>query len=196
MIWPRAPRSLKPPLVPLDGLEPIKLLVSKLQKRNNDIFKGYHIIYNMIDRLKEMRGEVDNEFNDSYQQAVGIASSVGVDPKKPRTGICWSVNRDNVESRPTEEYYKHAFCIPFLDDIINQLVERLKDRNQVKLFDLLPSVMFLLSFQFDIAATVLRDRVSIELIDDGIHLKAELERWIRMWREEMNGRNEEYENQQ
>ena len=56
--------------------------------------------------------------------------------------------------------------------------------------------MFLPSFQLNIAATVLKERFSNELIDDGIHLKAELKRWIRMWRDEMNRRNEEYENQQ
>ena len=60
--------------VALDSLEPIKPLVSKLQKRNQGIFKGYHMIDNVIDRLKEMRGEADSEFNDWYQQAVGIAS--------------------------------------------------------------------------------------------------------------------------
>ena len=58
--------------VALNGLEPIKPLVSKLQKRNQDIFKGYHMIDNVIDRLKGMRGEVDDEFNDWYQQTVGI----------------------------------------------------------------------------------------------------------------------------
>ena len=41
------------------------------------------MIDNVIDRLKEMRSEVDDEFNDWYQQAVGIASSVGVDL------FCW-----------------------------------------------------------------------------------------------------------
>ena len=87
--------------VALNGLEPMKPLVSKLQKRNQDIFKGYHMTDDVINRLKEMRGEVDDKFNDWQQQAVGIASSVGVDPQKPRTAMCWSVNRHNVESRST-----------------------------------------------------------------------------------------------
>ncbi len=148
--------------VALNGLEPIKPLVSKLQRRNLDIFKGYHMIDNVIDRLKEMRAEVDDEFSDWYQQAVGIASSVGVHPKKPRTAVCWSVNRDNVEGRSTEEYYKRALGIPFLDDIVNQMEDRRKDRNHVELFNLLPSVLFMPSFQLDLTATALRETFSNE----------------------------------
>ncbi len=74
--------------VALNGLEPIKPLVLKLQRRNKDIFKGYHMIDNVIHRIKEMRAEVDDEFSDWYQQVVGIASSNGVHPKKPRTAVC------------------------------------------------------------------------------------------------------------
>ncbi len=50
--------------VALNGLEPIKPLVWKLQRRNQDIFKRYHMIENVIDCLKEMRAEVNDKFSD------------------------------------------------------------------------------------------------------------------------------------
>ena len=64
----------------------------------------------------------------------------------------------------------------------------------MELFNLLPSVMFFPSFQLDLTATALRGTFSNELVDDGIHLKAELKRLMSMWKNEINRRNETYKN--
>ena len=82
-------------LVALNALEPIKPLVTKLQKRNQDIFQGYHMIDDVIYRLKEMREDIDSEFHDWYEQAQKIADSVGVEPSTPRISKCRSRYRDN-----------------------------------------------------------------------------------------------------
>ena len=81
--------------VALNALEPIKPLVTKLQKRNQDIFQGYHMIDDVIYRLKEMREDIDSEFHDWYEQAQKIADSVGVEPSTPRISKCRSRYRDN-----------------------------------------------------------------------------------------------------
>ena len=110
----------------------------------------------MIDSVTEdlfvKRANVEKEFADWYEQAVKIAQSVGVQPNKPRTTRCWRRFRDNVESYNLEEYFRRSVAVPFLDSITSQLRSRHADRNLVKLFNLLPSVM--LSKGFDVFKAV------------------------------------------
>ena len=44
-----------------DGLEPLKPLVMKLQKRNQDIYKTYQITDTVISELKRFRDHLDVE---------------------------------------------------------------------------------------------------------------------------------------
>ena len=46
-----------------NGLEPLKPLVVKLQKRNQDIFKGYYIIDTIVSDLMDYRRNVDKGFS-------------------------------------------------------------------------------------------------------------------------------------
>ena len=82
-----------------------------------------------------------------------------------------------------------------MDDITNQLEDRLHDRNHVEIFGLLPSVMFMSSFSIESTTTVLVEKFQDELIDDGIHLKSELKRWYNMWKQEVQKRQQRYKDQ-
>ena len=172
----------------MNKMEPLRPLVKKLQGRNQDIFQAYHMIDSVIEDLSMKRANIEREFADWYEQAVKMTQSVGVQPNKPRTTRCWSRFRDNVESNDIEEYFRHSVAVPFLDSITSKLMSRLADRNQVELFNLLPSVM--LSKEFDVlkAVQILKSKFSLDMEDDGLHFKSELLRWKgtgkRRWRTE------------
>ena len=51
-----------------------------------------------------------------------------------------------------EEYFRRSVAVPFLDSITSQLRSKLADKNQVELFNLLPSVI--LSKEFDVLEAV------------------------------------------
>ena len=174
----------------MNGMEPLRPLVKKLQGRNQDIFQAYHMIDSVIEDLSMKRVNIEREFTDWYEQAVKMAQSVGVQPNKPRTIRCWSRFRDNVESNDIEEYFRRSVAVPFLDSITSQLRSRLADRNQVELFNLLPSVK--LSKEFDVlkAVQILKSKFSLDMEDDGLHFKSELLRWKRHWEKEMADRKE------
>ena len=87
-----------------NGLEPLKPLVTKLQKRNQDIYHAYHMIDQVISDLNDTKRDIENEFKRWFKFAIDMAASVGVDPEKPRTAKCWSRFRDNVPSTDCESY--------------------------------------------------------------------------------------------
>ena len=101
----------------------------------------HHMIDSVIEDLFMKRTNVGKEFADWYEQAVKMAQSVDAQPNKLRTAKCWSRFCDNVESDGIEEYFRRSVAVPFLDTITTQLKSRLVDRNQVELFNLLPSLM-------------------------------------------------------
>ena len=174
----------------MNGMEPLRSLVKKLQGRNQDIFQAYHMIDSVIENLCMKRENVEKEFAEWYEQAVKMAQSVSVEPNKPRTAKCWSRFRDNVESDGIEEYFRRSVAVPFLDSITTQLKSRLADRNHVELFNLLPSLMFREEFDLDKTVHILKSKFSADIEDDGLHFKSELIRWKRHWEKEMQGKKE------
>ena len=50
-----------------NGLEPLKLLVTKLQKRNQDIYQAYQMISQVINDLRETKDNMDKEFRHWYE---------------------------------------------------------------------------------------------------------------------------------
>ena len=174
----------------MNGMEPLRPLVKKLQGRNQDIFQAYHMIDSVIEDLCMKRANVEKDFADWYEQAVKMAQSVDVQPNKLRTAKCWSRFRNNVESDGIEDYLRRSVAVPFLDSIITQLKSRLADRNQVELFNLLPSLMLSKEFDVDNAVEILKSKFSADMEDDGLHFKSELVRWKRYWEKEMANRKE------
>ena len=81
-----------------NGLEPLKPLVTKLQKCNQDIYQAYQMIYQVINDLRETKDDMDEEFHHWYEMACEMAKSVGVMPSEPRLAKCWSRYRNNVPS--------------------------------------------------------------------------------------------------
>ena len=116
-------------LVVFNAVEPIKPLVTKLRKCNQDKYTTYQMIESVLRQLKNYRDDIDNEFQHWYDFPVRICKDIGTEPDLPRLAKYWSRYRASVENDEPISYYKRIVTIPFLDDINFQLSERLKDRN-------------------------------------------------------------------
>ena len=171
--------------VAFNTIEPIKPLVTKLQKRIQDIYRAYQIIDNVLRESKNYRDDMDNEFQHRYSFAVRICKDFGIEPGLPRLAKCWSRYRLNVENDGTISYYKRTVAIPFLDDINFQLSERLKDQNHVETFTLLPSKIFSESYSIEETAKSLQAKYQREMANDGCHFRSELERWYNFWKDKV-----------
>ena len=64
-----------------NGLEPLKPLVTKLRKRNWDIYHAYHMAHQVISDLKDTKRDIENEFKAWFKFATDVAASVDVNLK-------------------------------------------------------------------------------------------------------------------
>ena len=81
-----------------NALEPIKLLVRKLQKHNQDIYKAHQMIDSVLRELRNYRDDIHNKFQHWYDFSVRICKDVGIESGLPRLAKCWSRYRPNVEN--------------------------------------------------------------------------------------------------
>ena len=65
------------------GLDHLKPLVTKLQKRSQDIYEAYQMIDQVINNLRETKDNVDEQCNHWYKMTCEMAKSVGVMPSEP-----------------------------------------------------------------------------------------------------------------
>ena len=64
------------------SLEPTKPLVTKFQKRNQDIYQAYCMIDKVLSNLRGIQSNIDTEFKVWFTFAADMAKSVGVEPSK------------------------------------------------------------------------------------------------------------------
>ena len=81
------------------GLEPTKALVTKLQKRNQDIYQTHCMIDKVLSDLRDIHYSFNKMW---FTFAVDTAKSVGVEPSLPRTARCWSRYDNNVPGEDSE----------------------------------------------------------------------------------------------
>ena len=72
----------------IHGLEPTKPLVTKQQKRNQDIYQAYNLINKVLSDLRDIQSIIDTGLKLWFTFAVDMAKSVGVEPSLPRTATC------------------------------------------------------------------------------------------------------------
>ena len=70
-----------------NGLEPLKPLVIKLQKRNSDIYEAYQMIDKLITDIKYLRENINHEFDQGYELTRKMVVAVGSQESKPRTTV-------------------------------------------------------------------------------------------------------------
>ena len=69
-------------------LHTVKGIAAKLQKNDRDIYEAYQMIDDVRSILKEMRTDIDKEFQDWFKEVKQIANEVGADIKIPRYAHC------------------------------------------------------------------------------------------------------------
>ena len=111
------------------GLEPTKALVTKLQKRNQDIYQTYCMIDKVLSDLRDIHFSFNKVW---FTFAVDTAKSVGVEPSLPRTARCWSRYDNNVPGEDSETNYQHSIAIPVMNDLITNFEDRILDRNHIE----------------------------------------------------------------
>ena len=66
-----------------NGLEPLKPLATKSQKRNQDIYQAYQMIDEVVNDIRETKDNMDEEFHHCYEMACEMTKSVGIMPSEP-----------------------------------------------------------------------------------------------------------------
>ena len=89
---------------------------------------------------------------------VKLREVVNTVPSVSRLAKSWSRFRANVENDAPLSYYKRSLAIAFLDDINSQLEHRLKDRNYIEAFAILPSVLFERNYNLEITVEILLEK--------------------------------------
>ena len=102
-------------------LEPLKPLVKKLQKRNQDIYQVYQMINQEINDLRETKDNMDAEFHHSYEMACEMAKSADIMSSEPWLAKCWSRYCNNVPSENYASHYRRAIGVPVMDALIVNL---------------------------------------------------------------------------
>ena len=65
-------------------LETVRPLATKLQKRDLDVYEARNLVTDRVDRVKEMRVGVDEEFETWYTDGKRIADQLQIEEKVPK----------------------------------------------------------------------------------------------------------------
>ena len=171
-----------------NSLEPLKPLVTKSQKRNQNIFIAYRMIDLVISYLKRYLENIDEEFKAWYYFAMTMSQSVDVQLTVTWLAKCWSRFSSNIEHDGPKSYYKRAVIVPFLGDINSQLQYR-----ETIIFALLPSVILTNSYVINEAIELPFQGYKNEIVNGGSHFSTEvygITRRFNLWS------NKSYQNKQ
>ena len=107
-------------------------VTTNLQAREIDIQNCNDLIETLINSTKKYRDNIDQEFQNWYEEALNIAKSVEVDEWFPRINSSKrQQHRDNTPAENAREYYKRSLAIPFIDYFINELDVRFSKGQEV-----------------------------------------------------------------
>ena len=98
-------------------------LSKMLQNKTCDLVeasKGAGILHNLV----QTQRNDDTLWDDLYDKAVAMATTVDVEPSRPRV-IVRQQNRQNVPAATISEYWKRNMWLPFMDHMSVELSERL-----------------------------------------------------------------------
>lgn len=123
-------------------LDEVKVISSKLQKREQDVYDAYKMITTVIENINSTRNNIDTIFDLWYGEVLTLGEHVGVTESVPRK-TSLQRNRTNVPSDTPCDYYKRAIAIPLLDSLYSQMKERFSaERSHAqRLLFLVPSIV-------------------------------------------------------
>ena len=96
----------------------------------------------VISEISRVRNNVEEQFNMWYEEAKALADVVGSSEEKPRT-TRHQRHRGNMPAESTAEYYKRAFAIAFIDELLQHLRDRFSEENRaiVSIFSIIPALI-------------------------------------------------------
>uniref|UniRef100_H3ABH7 Uncharacterized protein n=1 Tax=Latimeria chalumnae TaxID=7897 RepID=H3ABH7_LATCH len=101
-------------------LAPLRGITVKLQKRDINIHSAYKQISSVIAVVASIREDTDNVFKDWYSEISSLAEKVDITLQIPRLAG-QQKHRSNQPANSTEEYYKCAIVIPFVDYMLSEI---------------------------------------------------------------------------
>ncbi|KAG7169328.1 52 kDa repressor of the inhibitor of the protein kinase-like 13, partial [Homarus americanus] len=102
-------------------LEVFRSLATKLQKRDQDIYRAYLLVQSATARLQEIRSNFDTEFTLWYTVHEKMADYVECAIEIPRRITGRQQHRANATASSTYEHFKKNVAIPFIDYTISEI---------------------------------------------------------------------------
>ena len=125
-------------------LENVRPMVSKLQKRDSDIYQSYSMIDQTRERMITTRQEIEEEYSDWYKDATRLATFLGISISAPGTPqSSRQMQRANAPSTSSREHYLCNLAIPFCDHRSAEFHNRFnpESRKTVGFLVLLPGII-------------------------------------------------------
>lgn len=154
-----------------------------LQAKNIDLAAAVNMADDLNSLLNEMRENAELKFHELFSVAERCAKEIGEEIKTPRTASRQK-HRVNIDSNSTEDYYRVAVYIPFIDHFIIQLQIRfLKHKNILSTIqNILPKMIVNLNEEAinESIDSVLKQWPEITIVNDNI-VKKEALLWKQKW---------------
>jgi hypothetical protein len=107
----------------------------------SDVYQAFTLVEQRIATVKDMRSNIDVEFESWFTESKKMADQLGIDVKVPR--LCrGQAHRGNVgDSSDPSDYFKANIAIPFLDYLYQELRCRFQkdDGPSYSVFSLVPN---------------------------------------------------------
>ena len=125
-----------------NGLQPVKALSVKLQKRDSDIFQAYGHIDFVTKDVQTMRANIDEVWDEWFDKASSLAKNVGGSIDIPRA-TKMQRNRASVPADSPSLYFKRVIAIPFMDSFSQGLTEQFSPDNRCmrSIMGIVPTVL-------------------------------------------------------
>ena len=127
-------------MITKNSLGTIKPIATKLQKKDQDVFQAYSMIYDTIKAVARVRSNREEECHEWFEDVSRLADKIGAAVSVPRvTGR--QEHRNNAPSENPESRYRVNVAIPFIDYLLEEMSSRFSEDNKAgaEIFSLVPS---------------------------------------------------------
>ena len=168
-----------------DVLSYTKGLSIKLQGRSMDVVKAHHAIEEVKSTLRHARRTIDTFHDHIYQQALMVASSVGIEESIPRLASRQRQTTSDGTQLSICAYYRVSLTIPLLDHLVSQLDSRFNVESSSKIVQLMQLLLAEVCTLSSISDLTYALRCIIDYYDSDlssrISIEPEIERWVHKW---------------
>lgn len=158
-----------------------------LQKETIDLAKASEIVKSLIATLEQRRREVDEHFNEIFENAKQMAEKLDIDVKRPRT-CARQTRRENYALEDCQDYYRVSTFIPLIETVTEDLKVRFSQEvlDSFNLTLLIPDKVILQTFNqtkelikslISRFGNLLEGNKEIQVLK----LKAEVQHWQQLW---------------